>query len=126
VSRGVEILCPQCGEESFLRREPVYDGFRKTGEKLTCAACGHRFESESEVPFKGAKGPGVFGPADRSRKPDLFAGDEVRNCRRCEHYVVNPFVQRCVLHGRTVEATDGCADFAAKRPAEEGGAADPS
>jgi len=44
--------------------------------------------------------------------PDIFAEDEKgRNCRYCKHYVVNPFTQRCGLHGRTVEATDTCEDF---------------
>ena len=115
---SIEILCPACAAEALLRREPKYDGFKKTGERLFCAACGHEFASEQDVPFKQKKKPSVFADADRPRKVNIFRSDEKdRNCRHCKHYVVNPFIQRCALHHREVQATDLCADFDAK-PAE--------
>jgi predicted RNA-binding Zn-ribbon protein involved in translation (DUF1610 family) len=119
-SKRVEIICPACGDESILRREPLYDGFKKVGETLSCLACGHVFENEEEVPFKGASGPNVFTEADRVKTIDVFAGDEKgRLCRYCEHYTVNPFTQRCSLHNRLVEATDTCPDFSPKdKPAD--------
>lgn len=111
-SKAFQIHCSACGEDSWLKKDPIYDGFRKTGERLLCAACGHVYASEAEVPYKGASRPRVFSDKDRSKTVDVFAATEKgRNCRHCEHFVVNPFTQRCGLHFRVVEATDVCDDF---------------
>jgi hypothetical protein len=107
-----EIVCTECGEESFLKREPVYEGFRKTGETLSCLSCGHVFAGEEDVPFKERSGPAVFDESDRSSAVDVFDESEKgRTCRHCRHYVVNPFTQWCGQHHREVEATDSCDDF---------------
>jgi transcription elongation factor Elf1 len=110
---AVEILCPHCGKETFLKREPVYEGFKKTGEELSCSACGGRFASEAEVPFKAAAtAPQIFTDADRSQKVKVFSEGENRNlCRYCVSYVINPFMQFCSLHKKEVQATDHCARF---------------
>jgi len=109
------IQCTKCGKESFLRREPIFEGFQKTGETLSCVSCGHVFASEQEVPFVASKKPQIFTDADRSEKISLFTSDEVgHNCRHCKHYVKNPFIQRCGLHQMEVAATDCCADFTPK------------
>lgn len=106
------IRCSACGEESLLKRVPSYDGFRKAGETLSCASCGHVYASEEEVPFVGARRPALFDESDAPRKIDLFRDDEkARFCRHCRHYVVNPFTQRCDLRGREVEATGCCESF---------------
>lgn len=116
-SVSVEIVCPACGEETLLRREPQYEGLKKTGERLTCTSCGHVFATEADVPFKQKKQSTVFGAEDRVRKIEIFRGDEKgRNCRHCRHFVVNPFIQRCGKHHREVQATDLCADFETKPP----------
>jgi hypothetical protein len=116
---SIEISCPACSADALLRREATYDGFKKTGERLFCAACGHQFASEQDVPFKLKSKPSVFSAADLPKIINIFQGDEQgRNCRHCTHYVVNPFIQRCTLCRREVQATDLCADFCAK-PAEE-------
>jgi len=121
----LEINCPGCGSETLLRREPVYEGFTKTGEKLFCAECGHAFDSEEEIPYKDASGPAVFSDADKPRRIDVFDDDEkARNCRYCVHYVVNPFIQRCGLHHREVAATDLCDDFE-RKPEDEADEAEP-
>ncbi len=115
-SEAESIGCSHCGEESFLKREPVYDGFAKSGEKLSCAGCGHVFENEADVPFKGRGGPSVFTDADRSADVDVFAKDEKGQiCRYCTNYVVNPFTQRCSLHFKVVDATDTCPNFEEKK-----------
>ena len=113
ISMSREIVCSACGQEVLVRCEPVYDGFKKTGEVFVCVSCGHRYENESELPVKKTDAAAIFTDADRSKTVDVFAGDEKgRNCRHCVCYVVNPFVQRCSLHDLTVEATDCCNDFA--------------
>ena len=40
--KSLEIVCSKCGADTLLKREPVYEGFKKVGEKLTCASCGHQ------------------------------------------------------------------------------------
>lgn len=108
----VEINCVACGQESLLKREPRYEGFKKTGERLTCFACGHEFASEADVPFKEKRSPKVFDSSDAPKSVKVFREHEAdRLCRYCTHYVVNPFLQRCGLHGKLVEATDVCERF---------------
>lgn len=112
---SVEIVCTECGADTLIRREPRHEGFAKVGEDFLCAACGHRYTDESEVPFKVRKEVSVFTEADKAKTIDVFAGDEKgRNCRHCAHYLVNPFIQRCGLHERKVLATDCCDDFEAE------------
>ena len=109
---GLEIICSACGADALLRREPVYEGFKKIGERLLCAACGQEFADEESVPFKGQKKIEVFTDADRPAVVEIFAEDEKgRNCRHCKHYVVNPFLQRCAIHHKEVAATDYCEQF---------------
>jgi hypothetical protein len=114
-SLSLEFVCSECGAEALLRREPVYEGFKKTGERLLCSACGHEFESTDQVPFRSKEAPAVFDNGDRPEPVTVFNEDERhKNCRYCKHYVVNPFVQRCDLHRRFVEATDFCPEFEKK------------
>lgn len=111
-AKQVAIICSACGADTLIRREPEYDGFVKKGEKLICTSCGHRYASEAEVPFKLKKALSIFTDDDKFKKVEIFRSEEDgRNCRHCEHYVVNPFTQRCGLHNRIVQATDICSDF---------------
>lgn len=119
--KSLEIVCRFCGVEALLRREPLYEGFRKTGERLFCASCGGEYAAEADVPFKAVSRPSVFGADDRPVSIDVFQGDEKgKNCRHCRHYVVNPFIQRCALSHKEVQATDTCERFDRKPAAEEG------
>lgn len=120
--RKVEIVCSACGADTIVRREPVYEGFKKTGEKFICSSCGHEYAGEQEVPFKGRKQVKVFTDADKSRKVEVFDDSERgRNCRYCKNYVVNPFTQMCGLHLKKVQATDYCDSFERKeeKPPEQ-------
>ncbi len=113
--KSAGIRCPACGREALLLRAPRYEGLKKTGEDLTCSACGHAFPDEASVPFLTADRPAVFTDADRSAVVDPFAHDERgRLCRYCAHYVVNPFLQWCARHKREVQATDVCDRFERK------------
>ena len=111
----VEMDCPACGKTTFLRREAVYDGFKKTGERLFCASCGHEFPSETEVSFKEKKKLDIFSDDEKPRHVEIFHDEEKgKNCRYCRHYMVNPFTQRCAVHNKEVQATDYCERFEKK------------
>ena len=60
-----EIHCPGCDKDALLIREPVYEGFQKTGEILKCSSCGHVFDVEEDLPFVGTAKVQVFTDADR-------------------------------------------------------------
>ena len=120
-TKPVAIVCSACGAETFLKRVPKYDGFKRVGDDLYCASCGHVYADEAQVPFKDPCRPRVFSADDAPRRPDIFRGDEKgRTCRYCRHYVINPFTQRCGLHNRVVEATDTCGQFEARENADQG------
>jgi hypothetical protein len=106
------IRCTACGEDALLKREPRYEGFKRVGETLKCASCGHVYEDEEDVPFAAGGRPAVFSEADRPKVLQVFKEDEKgRICRYCKNYIVNPFTQRCSRHRKVVEATDTCAQF---------------
>ncbi len=110
---AVEIICRNCGAETLLNREAVYDGFIKSGERLSCSGCGFEYATESEVPYKvKADGPQIFTESDRSAKVEVFDDGEAGNlCRYCANYIINPFTQFCSLHKKEVQATDSCGQF---------------
>ena len=109
----VEINCTNCGAQSLLQREPIYEGLFKTGEKLTCTACGFHYPTLDAVPFQHtAPEKSIFTDADRSAKPELFKENEAAAlCRHCANYIVNPFTQFCSIHKKEVQATDSCPQF---------------
>ena len=115
-AKQLEIVCSACGADTLIVRIPRYDGFTRVGDTLKCASCGHEYAAESEVPFKQKNAVAVFNESDAPRKVVVFHEDEKgRTCCYCLHYVVNPFVQRCGLHRRLVEATDFCDKFDVKK-----------
>lgn len=117
----VELHCPACGRDSWLKRQTKYDGFTAVGETLSCALCSHEFMSEDEINFKGSRTPQVFTEADRPRAVKVFDEEEKgKMCRYCVEYVINPFLQHCDLHRCEVEATDTCPHFRPKPPVEAG------
>jgi hypothetical protein len=112
MSESRKILCKECGEESVLVKKPVYEDFQKTGERLFCASCGCEFDSIEKVHFSEGREHSLFGKEELEPAPSIFDESEsIRTCRRCTHYVINPFTQRCGLHDCTVESTDTCNDF---------------
>ena len=117
--RPMEIVCSGCGEVALVRPEPVYEGFRKTGEAYVCTSCGKRYASAEETPFAEApKTPQVFTDADKEVAPAVFEASERQHCCGwCRHMVVNPFGQRCGVVNRFTDATDVCGHFEKKEQA---------
>lgn len=107
--------------------EAVYDGFRKVGEIHRCPACGHTRQAGGTKPAarQNPKGDALwerFASDDKAEALNLFdvAAETGKLCRKCRHYVVHPFTQRCMLHDMEVAATDSCPQFEAKA-SEDGG-----
>lgn len=103
----------------MLKRETIYEGFKRIGDKLSCAACGQVFTDEAAVPYTTKKIMPGFGRQDLPAPLKVFGEQELREavgrlCRHCAHYVINPFLQRCGRSHREVEATDTCAQFTPK------------
>ncbi|MDD4102042.1 MAG: hypothetical protein PHU80_05350 [Kiritimatiellae bacterium] len=100
----------------MVRTEPVYEGFKKTGEVFICVLCGARYASADETPFAHADTrPKIFTENDKPALPAVFSDDErQRCCGWCLHFVVNPFNQRCGLNNRETQATDLCVRFEKK------------
>ncbi len=112
-----EQFCPSCNKDTLVIKEPVYEGFTRTGERLKCAVCGHLFENP-DTPAPAKKVPAIFTDADRSPVIKVFGeGENQSLCRYCTHYTVNPFRQWCGLHRKEVEATDTCDRFEKRPPA---------
>ena len=113
-----EMMCPVCGKETLVIKEPVYEGFTRIGERMKCAVCGHTFEAPADhAPAR--KTPAIFTEADRPAAVKIFADGENRTiCRYCKNYLVNPFTQRCALHQKEVQATDTCDDFSSRSEPE--------
>jgi hypothetical protein len=101
-----KIFCPACRQESAVKVVKKYEGFSLVGEVCACAFCGHEFREEEPEIIK-ERPPGWTDDSDRKKI-----------CRRCRHYVINPFVQKCGLSQQEVEATDTCGDFSSP-PAPE-------
>ena len=107
-----EIICGRCGQAAFLLRNPVYEGFSKIGDELSCSACGAVFASSAEYEVKQQQVIQVFTEEDRSEEIHVFKEDEYKcMCRYCRYYVVNPFMQWCSAHKKEVQATDSCSRF---------------
>lgn len=110
--------CPSCGREALWIRQPRYEGFRRVGEELKCSSCGAVVEMDT-VTAPAPSRPSIFSEEDLPRPPRVFDGDETPHfCRRCRHYVVNPFRQWCGRHRRDVAATDTCDQFEARELGE--------
>jgi len=112
-------FCSVCGEETLFVGEAVYEGFSKTGEVQRCTVCGTEAASESGASAKTKKPDplaALFGDDAGPERVEVFdvEGETAQLCRKCAHYVLHPFTQRCGLHDREVSATDSCAQFTAK------------
>lgn len=114
--------CPHCGNNYFLKKESVMDGWTKTGEVLKCASCGAVVETLSAVREQPES-------AENSAKTNALAallgeevqtavnplaGTEKRFCRDCKYRVMNAFRIYCTKHDKDVGPMDDCADYEAR------------
>jgi hypothetical protein len=107
--------CSACKQETLILTEPIYDGFTKIGDRRTCSSCGADLFAGDPKPSPSKADPlaSLFGDDAAPEKIDLFdvEAETGKMCRKCVHYVLHPFTQRCGLHDREVQATDSCPQF---------------
>ena len=122
---GDDYHWPQCGKNTFLKKEAVMDGWTKKGDVLKCAACGHlacslapEVKTEKADPLKSAAADrfkNLLGADDFEKKPEFnSSGDEKHFCKDCQHLIPHPFVNRCVKFGKDVNPMDDCPSFTKK------------
>ena len=122
MKNGEKINCPHCGEKSFVREKKNYDeAFVLKKSEFVCALCGRVLEG---------KEPGRSAAAGKNSASDrlsaLLGGEKVqkisfapedgdgRFCLHCVNYIKHPFLNRCGLTLKEIQATDSCEHFEAK------------
>ena len=100
--KGKLIFCPDCKAESKLNVKNKYDGFAVVGFEYCCSFCNKKF-TEDAIPFT-------------KNKKSLLKLDANREiCEECEHYAVNLWVQKCILHEKKVTVLDYCKQFSRRK-----------
>ena len=123
MKKGDKITCPHCGEKSFVREKRSFNDDLTRGEaQFFCALCGQQLIPEKEAPQASEKETRL------DRLSQLLGGEKIRKvtlapdeedghfCLHCTHFLTNPFVCRCGLTFKEIEATDSCSDFEAADP----------
>lgn len=112
--------CPHCGNNSFLKKESVMDGWTKIGEVLKCASCGalvEEIKEEAAGPAASSAAPksnalaALLGGDDTEKIANPFEQIERRFCRDCKHRVMNAFRIYCSLHDKDVGPMDDCPQY---------------
>ncbi len=108
---GEQFCCPHCGENSFLMKEAVMEGWKKTGDVLKCVSCGAVIENV--VPETAEQEKSDAQTRKRDALAALFGEEpaEKRFCRDCKFRVMNAFRIRCMKHDKDVNPMDDCEDF---------------
>ena len=121
MKNGEKIICPHCCEKSFVREKKNYDeAFVLKKVEFVCALCGRKLEK---------KDPEKSGAAGKNSASDrlsaLLGGEKVqkisfapeagdgRFCLHCVNYIKHPFLNRCGLTLKEIQATDSCEHFEA-------------
>ena len=122
---GDRISCPHCGEDTFVKRKILMDGWTKQGEVLVCALCGKKLSDAEDCSDSAA------GSADISALQSLLGGEtlektsvslnrsDCRFCKDCAHAVRNAFVFRCELTGNEVDSMGDCGRFRRREESRE-------
>ena len=118
---GDEYNCPQCGKNSFLKKETLIEGWTRKGAVLKCASCGHVAgelkpeTGKSDDPLKSDAAErlkNLFGGEDFAAKPTLKSeGDEANFCKDCAFLIPHPFVFKCSRFNKSVNPMDDCPAF---------------
>jgi len=120
---GDSVNCPHCGQDVFLVKKTLMDGWAKLGDMLSCSACTEKIaDIEADNPIESANNKSesanklaIFLDTEKESAPALAADDsEKLFCRDCNHLVQHPFLIRCNLHQKDVNPMADCPDFMPK------------
>ena len=121
MNKQTRIKCPHCGEYAFFKEKKIYDdSFALKGVKYICFLCGGEADITPEKntsknsDSKLDKLSEFLGGESVSKVSLDLACDEVRFCCHCTHFIKHPFINRCGLTLKEVEATDSCGNFKAQ------------
>lgn len=126
--RGASVRCPHCGRESIVVIRAEFDGWKRVGDVFACGLCdtvlgqvpGVSTSKDDAVDTEQSKRAKQLLGFDERGSQELSAakvlGEDTEHgprhfCRDCRHYLVHPFLSRCLLHNRTVEPMGDCPDF---------------
>ena len=122
MNSGKKVLCPHCGEKTLAKEKKLLDeSFSPVGVKFVCAFCG----GELEMPAAAAAPAPSKEKEAAERLSRLLGGERVAKaafapeaddghfCLHCKNFVKHPFMNRCGLTMREVQAIDSCEKFEA-------------
>jgi len=130
--KGAHLKCPHCGRESVVVVQGQFDGWKKVGEVFVCGLCekplgpvndGNQSTAASEQEGEGEaqRARALLGlgeeaaNAQQSSPANLLDLDlqesSAHFCRDCRHYLIHPFISRCLLHDTPVEPMGDCSEF---------------
>ena len=121
---GEEIQCPHCGQQSFLRKEALMEGWTKKGDVLKCTACGKvvceykENHSLSAAPLESKNARSLLsllGEESFKETPVLQGAPEEKCfCKDCAYLIPHPFVNRCSRDNAQVDPMGDCPFFRRK------------
>ena len=122
MNSGKKVLCPHCGERTLVKEKKILDeNFSPVGVKFDCAFCGGELENPAaaSVPAPSKQEEAA------ERLSRLLGGERVAKvgfapeaddghfCLHCRNFVKHPFMNRCGLTMKEVQAIDSCEKFEA-------------
>ena len=128
MKHGDELACPHCGQNTFVIKKSVMDGWTKSGDMYACSACDAKIadaDEDKELANKTTSNASTallnFLDLEKKEKKELSATeDEGHFCRDCGHLISHPFLTRCILHKKDVNPMNDCSDFILRKSEEEG------
>ena len=122
MNSGRKVLCPHCGEKTIAKEKKLLDeNFSPVGVKFVCAFCGGELEMPSAAPAsapskeqEAAERLSRFLGGEKVTKA-AFApeADDGHFCLHCQNFVKHPFMNRCALTMKEIQAIDSCEKFEA-------------
>ena len=118
---GQQLKCPHCGEECFLVKKSLLDGWTKVGDILACSCCSAKIADLEDEKAKASEISSKFSSLENLLSEKKTEGpkiesteDEKHFCRDCIQFVAHPFLSRCELYRKNVNPMDDCAEFKKK------------
>ena len=122
MNSGKKVLCPHCGERTLVKEKKILDdNFSPVGVKFVCAFCGGELENPASasvpVPSKQEKAAErlsrLLGGEKVAKVGFAPESDDGHFCLHCKNFIKHPFMNRCGLTMKEVQAIDGCEKFEA-------------